>query len=97
MSLNLDLLGQDGRWVLIGLMGGRQAEMDLGKVLGKRIRIIGSTLRNRSVEFQGQDHEIPRGQGLAAKFAEGKLNVNLERRFAAQNAEAALPPWKATR
>lgn len=87
--LNLDLLGQDGRWVLIGLMGGREAELDFAKVLGKRIRIIGSTLRNRPVEFKAKTL-----RSLEAKvwplFAEGKLAVNLERRFSAQNAEAAF-------
>lgn len=36
-SLNVKLLSVDGRWVLIGLMGGRTTELDLAQVLGKRI------------------------------------------------------------
>src|SRR5690554_5608409 len=36
---HLDLLAQDGRWVLIGLMGGRNAELDLAKVLVKRLQL----------------------------------------------------------
>src|SRR5471032_878376 len=42
-ALNLKLLAQDGRWVLIGLMGGRDAQLDLAQVLGKRIQLLGST------------------------------------------------------
>ena len=49
---HLDLLALDGRWVLIGLMGGRGAELDLAKVLGKRLRLTGSTLRTRNADFK---------------------------------------------
>ena len=37
-----------GRVVLLGLMGGRRAEIDLGRVLMKRLRILGTVLRARS-------------------------------------------------
>ena len=36
--------------VLIGLMGGARGELPLGRVLVKRLRVIGSVLRSRSVE-----------------------------------------------
>ena len=49
---HLDLLALDGRWVLIGLMGGRGAELALAKVLGKRLRLTGSTLRTRNADFK---------------------------------------------
>src|SRR5690606_30394811 len=39
-----------GRIALIGLLGGARAELDLGVVLGKRIRIHGSVLRPRPLE-----------------------------------------------
>ncbi len=42
-ALNLKVLARDGRWVIIGLMGGRQVEMDLAQVLGKRLQIAGQT------------------------------------------------------
>jgi putative PIG3 family NAD(P)H quinone oxidoreductase len=42
------LLARDGRLVVIGLMGGRTAELDLARLLAGRQRIIGSTLRSRS-------------------------------------------------
>ncbi|MFT7140029.1 MAG: NADPH:quinone reductase-like Zn-dependent oxidoreductase, partial [Sulfitobacter sp.] len=44
---NLALLGLGGRLVLIGLMGGAQTEINLGLMMMKRLRVIGSTLRAR--------------------------------------------------
>ncbi|MBL4834012.1 MAG: NAD(P)H-quinone oxidoreductase [Pseudomonas sp.] len=69
---HLDLLGVDARWVLIGLMGGREANLDLAKMLIKRITLVGSTLRTRDADFKA---------GLLARmeeqlwplFASGKL------------------------
>lgn len=49
---HLDLLALDGRWVIIGLMGGRKAELDLARLLVKRLQITGSTLRTRSADFK---------------------------------------------
>jgi tumor protein p53-inducible protein 3 len=48
---DLEALAMDGRIVNIGSMGGqRMAELDTSLLLGKRAQIIGSTLRNRTVE-----------------------------------------------
>ncbi len=44
---HLELLNYRGRLVLIGLLGGRTAEIRLDQVLLKNLRIVGSTLRNR--------------------------------------------------
>lgn len=44
---NLRLLALNGRLVLIGLMGGARTEIDLAQLMGKRARVIGSTLRAR--------------------------------------------------
>lgn len=49
LSDNVASLRLDGRLVLIGLMGGMQAELNLALMLMKRLRIIGSTLRARSI------------------------------------------------
>jgi NADPH2:quinone reductase len=52
---NLAALATDGRLVHIGLMGGAATgEVDLRRVLGRRLTITGSTLRPRSVEEKGQ-------------------------------------------
>jgi putative PIG3 family NAD(P)H quinone oxidoreductase len=42
------LLATGGRVVVIGLMGGRTATLDLGRLLVKRLRVIGSVLRSRT-------------------------------------------------
>lgn len=50
LNRNVAALTQDGRLVLIGTMGGRSGELDVGAVLVKRLAIRGSTLRSRLVE-----------------------------------------------
>ena len=55
LARNLAALAIDGRLVQIGLMGGEASgEVDLRRVLGRRLTITGSTLRPRSVEEKGQ-------------------------------------------
>jgi putative PIG3 family NAD(P)H quinone oxidoreductase len=49
LARNLDCLGVGGRLVLIGLMGGAKAELNLGLLLVKRLSVLGSTLRARPV------------------------------------------------
>ena len=46
---NLAALRNDGSLVLIGLMGGAKAELNLGLLLARRLRVVGSTLRARPV------------------------------------------------
>jgi NADPH:quinone reductase-like Zn-dependent oxidoreductase len=47
---NLELLSMDGTLILISLMSGRETTIDLSPVLRKRLKIMGSTLRNLSLE-----------------------------------------------
>jgi putative PIG3 family NAD(P)H quinone oxidoreductase len=49
LDQNVRCLATGGRLVLIGLMGGAAAEINLGMLLVKRLRLIGSTLRARPV------------------------------------------------
>ncbi|KRE39319.1 NADPH:quinone oxidoreductase [Janibacter sp. Soil728] len=44
---NVDALAIAGRLVVIGLMGGRKGELDLGKMLSKRAAVIATSLRAR--------------------------------------------------
>lgn len=46
---NLAALSTDGRLVIIGLMGGAVSEVNLGLMMMKRLRVIGSTLRARPI------------------------------------------------
>lgn len=47
LARNIRLLKPFGRLVNIGLLGGAEGQLDMATVLRKRLRIIGSTLRNR--------------------------------------------------
>lgn len=49
LEANLSLLNPKGRLIIIGLMSGSKGNLNLSEVLTKRIKIIGSTLRNRSL------------------------------------------------
>lgn len=49
---NLDALARDGRLILLALMGGVKTEVNLAPVLMKRLQIIGSTLRSRSLAYK---------------------------------------------
>ncbi|MEB0047493.1 MULTISPECIES: zinc-binding dehydrogenase [unclassified Pseudomonas] len=88
-ALNLKLLARDGRWVLIGLMGGREAKLDLAQVLAKRVQLLGSTLRSRDDQFKA-DLLSDVGQYVWPLFAEGRLSPQLARTFAIKDAESAF-------
>ncbi|MCQ6260244.1 zinc-binding dehydrogenase [Pseudomonas sp. Q11] len=88
-KLNVKLLSVDGRWVLIGLMGGRSTELDLAQVLGKRIQLLGSTLRSRDDQFKA-DLISELGQQVWPLFTDKRLSPQLARTFAIKDAEAAF-------
>lgn len=49
LGRNVDALATDGRLVVIGLMGGRKGELDLGTLLAKRAGVVATSLRARPV------------------------------------------------
>jgi putative PIG3 family NAD(P)H quinone oxidoreductase len=49
LGRNIDVLATNGRLAIIGLQGGRKAEIDLGALLAKRGSISATTLRARPV------------------------------------------------
>ncbi|MFG2071817.1 NAD(P)H-quinone oxidoreductase [Nonomuraea maritima] len=50
---NIRALNTGGRLVIIGLQGGRKAEIDLGAMLSKRVAVHATTLRARPVDEKG--------------------------------------------
>lgn len=54
LAKNIDSLADDGRLVIIALLGGAKAELDMSQVLRRRLHITGSTLRPRPVAFKAQ-------------------------------------------
>ena len=51
---NINCLQTDGTMVMLALLGGYKTEINLAKVLTKRLSIIGSTLRSRPLDYQIQ-------------------------------------------
>jgi len=50
---NIDCLTRDGRLILLAtLSGGKVKEFDIRNILTKRLKIIGSTLRSRPLDYQ---------------------------------------------
>lgn len=50
LTMNLALLKPCGRLVVLGLLGGARAELDLSVVLRKRLTVVGTVLRSRPIE-----------------------------------------------
>ena len=50
LDANLEALALHGRLLLIGTLGGASAALDFRRVMGKRLRVIGTVLRARSTE-----------------------------------------------
>jgi putative PIG3 family NAD(P)H quinone oxidoreductase len=69
---NLACLALYGRLVIIGLLGGAKAELNIGRLMVKRQRIIGSVLRARPVEEKAEITQAFRGQVLG-RFGRGEL------------------------
>jgi putative PIG3 family NAD(P)H quinone oxidoreductase len=49
LDRNIDALATDGQLIIIGMQGGVKGELNIGKLLSKRVRVIGTTLRGRPV------------------------------------------------
>jgi NADPH2:quinone reductase len=74
----LAALSTGGRLVLIGLLGGGQATVDLGQVLRRRLRIVGSLLRPRPrAEKAALVGEL--GAFALPRLADGRLRPVIDR------------------
>jgi tumor protein p53-inducible protein 3 len=85
---NLNSLGEGGRLVLIGLMGGKDSKIDLSLVLRRRIRIIGSTLRPLPLLEKTSAVERFYTQGFSG-FEQRKLKPIIDSIFPANEAGKA--------
>lgn len=73
MQKNLNVLGRDGRYVIIAFLKGPKAELDLRRVLSQRLTITGSTLRPQTtaektaIANELQEHVLPLLESGAVK------------------------------
>jgi NADPH:quinone reductase len=54
LDKNVDALALEGRLSIVATQGGRTGQLDVGKLMAKRGRIMGSTLRSRTPEQKGE-------------------------------------------
>ena len=85
---NLDVLTLNGRLVLIGLMGGSRSEIDLAKLMMKRLRVVGSTLRARPLEEKASIM-AELSQYVWPKISQGEILPIIQQVFPIQAASAA--------
>ena len=78
---NLDCLKIDGRLIVLASLGGGKVEnFDLRKILTKRLSVIGSTLRSRSLDYQIKlTKEF--SEFALGKFKDGKLKPIIDSVF----------------
>jgi putative PIG3 family NAD(P)H quinone oxidoreductase len=76
----VEALATRGRLVLLATMGGRKTEIDLGLLLRKRLHLLGSVLRSRTLE-----EKIAATRAFAAEvvplLAQSKVRPIVDRRF----------------
>ncbi len=88
LEQNVDALAVSGRLVVIGLQGGAKAELNLGKLMGKRAAVLGTTLRARPV---AEKSTIMRavGEHVWPLIRSGKVRPQVNRTYPLADAAAA--------
>ena len=94
LSENLDSLATGGRICIIGVGAGAKTEIDLRKLMAKRGRIHGSTLRSRPIEEKAIAARLMEKMVLPG-FASGDLSVPVTETFPLEEAPAAYERFQA--
>jgi NADPH:quinone reductase-like Zn-dependent oxidoreductase len=76
----LECMASRGRVIVVGLTGGRTAQVDLGVILRKRLRIEGTVLRSRSDAEKTRIIQSFRDKVLPL-LAEGRIEAVVDRVF----------------
>jgi tumor protein p53-inducible protein 3 len=88
LEANVAALGLQGRLCCLSTMGGAEATLDLGALLGRRLTILGSTLRNRSPE-QKAKLVADFSRNALPRFATGELRAVVGRTVPLERAREA--------
>ncbi|WP_102420049.1 NAD(P)H-quinone oxidoreductase [Mycobacterium sp. 4858] len=91
LDRNIDALATDGQLVIIGMQGGIKGELNIGKLLAKRARVIGTTLRARPVTGPNSKTEIVQAVigSVWPMIAEGRVRPIIGARMPIQQAGEA--------
>jgi putative PIG3 family NAD(P)H quinone oxidoreductase len=80
LNRNIRALAQQGTIVQVGVMGGGRTDIDLGSLLPKRARLVGTVLRSRPIE-----EKVAVTQRFAREvlpwYADGRIRPVIDRRF----------------
>lgn len=88
LAESLYALAEKGRAVLVGLMAGTHADIDLGLVLRRRLRVMGTVLRARPLEEKIVAAQVL-AQRIAPLVASGALEAIVDKTFPLAEAQAA--------
>lgn len=88
MPREIECLNDDGRLVIIALLGGAKAEVDLNAILRRRLTITGSTLRPRSIDFKAAIAERLQ-ERVWPLIESGKIKPVIHKVFALEEAAQA--------
>src|SRR5690606_20073911 len=88
VNRNLASVKPQGTIVQVGLMGGGQPQVDLGRLLVKRVTLIGTALRSRPIEQKAALCQRAIAE-LLPLFDDGSLQPVIDSRFALDDVVAA--------
>jgi NADPH:quinone reductase-like Zn-dependent oxidoreductase len=88
LDANLEVLGLHGRLLLVGTLAGASAPLDFRRVMGKRLRVIGTVLRARSTEEKAAAVRRFAAE-VVPLFARGLLRPVIDRTFDLRDVGAA--------
>lgn len=88
LAQNVRVLANDGTLVVIGLQGGAKAELNIGALMAKRARVMGTTLRARPLVQKEEIVAAVREHALPL-LADGTLKLSVDRRFPFSEVAAA--------
>ncbi|GBE64145.1 oxidoreductase [Mycobacterium sp. MFM001] len=91
LDRNIDALASDGQLVVIGMQGGVKGELNLGKLVSKRARVIGTALRGRPVDGPNGKSVVVAAvvESVWPMFADGRVRPVIGARMPIQEAAEA--------
>jgi len=91
LDRNIDALATEGRLVIIGMQGGVKGELNIGKLMGKRAHVIGTTLRARPTTGPNSKSEVVTAvtESVWPMIADGRVRPIIGARVPIQDAGEA--------
>src|SRR5258708_10636195 len=80
VARNLEIAALEGRIVMISLIGGSRAEINMGTILTKRVTLTGSTLRSRTVAQKAEVADAVR-KNIWPLLAAGRVRPTIHATF----------------